>query len=332
MSATETAAWQPRFNLDLGTANGRAFDDLVSEFNAWIRAEPVTGPLEISTGWHTITPEMAEQLLRRNLPGGNRKAVLGTVAYYAGQMLANDWAATGQPVIFTDDGVLLDAQHRLWACYLSGASFHTYVLTGVPADKKLFAYIDNGKVRTAADALRTSGVDSGIAALVTKILDMRFNYQHGLYTPTSARSLGKRSPVWYVNTAKVTPQAQAAARLAISEYQAASDRIDREVVGFAILEMLETHGDEVVEAFFGALCEEPEPDSPIWHLFKLLDDDAKKLRGRMRRHQILGNLIIVFNAWRAGEKWAAKKPKDKWSLTVAEDFPTFVAPEALAAE
>ena len=163
VDASIVAGWQPQFVLDLATARGKAFEEVTTSFEKWAREHPLPA-FTFVDGWHRITPEVAEELLKRNPVGANRKANLPTVLYYGGQMKRNDWPKTGQPLIFDEDGNLVDGQHRLWAAYLSGVAFDTYVVTNVPKHKRLFAYIDNGKVRSAANALQTSGMN-GVSPL-----------------------------------------------------------------------------------------------------------------------------------------------------------------------
>ena len=121
VDATSTSAdWQPHFTLDLSTARGRAFEEITNEFEQWRQEAPVAAARSLPMGGMTITPQKAEELLKRNPVGANRKAVVSTVLYYAAQMKRGDWPKTGQPIIFKENDDLADAQHRLWASYLSG--------------------------------------------------------------------------------------------------------------------------------------------------------------------------------------------------------------------
>src|SRR5262245_9620680 len=174
------AGWQPRFVLDLATARGKAFEEITSNMEKWRQEAPLPA-LSLTDGWHTITPQIAEELLKRNPVGANRKAVLSTVVYYAAQMRRGDWPKTGQPLIFNSKADLADGQHRLWASYLSGTAFDTYVVTNVPDHERLFAYIDNGKVRSPANALQTAGMN-GVSPLIVKVLDYAYAYEKGLFT------------------------------------------------------------------------------------------------------------------------------------------------------
>src|SRR5215467_2052762 len=116
-----TSSWTPFIKLDLSSASSRAFADTLEDFENW-RAEQPPRELDLTNGWKTITPEIAEGMLLRNPLAANRKPTLSTIQYYARQMLKGDWKKTGQALIFTRKGKLVDAGHRLWACYLSGAT------------------------------------------------------------------------------------------------------------------------------------------------------------------------------------------------------------------
>jgi hypothetical protein len=169
--------------LDLESPHPKEFLAIVGAFEADIKAHPDLGPLEVETGWHDINPELAAKLLRRNRPGANRKIDYGTVAFYGSQMKRGDWKPTGQPVIFDDQEHLVDAQHRLYGCLLSGVSFKTYVLTGVEHFPGIFAYLDSVRPRTAATALQTAGFN-GVSSTIAKVIRIAEEVSCGVYNPT----------------------------------------------------------------------------------------------------------------------------------------------------
>src|SRR5215831_1866277 len=115
MTAKNGAGWKPRFALELKSASKAQFDRLVEQFADWIKAEPPTGPLPVTAGWNDITPEIAENLLRRNQPNGNRPVRFSNVGKFAKQMLDKDWRKTGQPLIIDVRGIFKDGGHRAWA-------------------------------------------------------------------------------------------------------------------------------------------------------------------------------------------------------------------------
>ncbi|HEY2596980.1 MAG TPA: hypothetical protein VGJ79_00715, partial [Candidatus Dormibacteraeota bacterium] len=206
-----TPVWAPQVTLDLDTASDKAFQDTILKFKSLASTSMTPlGPLGLKTGWYTVTPEMAEDFLRRN--EANRKVSLPTVRKYAYSMLTDDWRKTGQPLIFNSDGKAEDLQHRCWACYLSGASFDTYIITDVEPQVDLFAYIDDVKPRSAADALYTSGLDGASGALA-KATQLAWRYDHGvlgIVHQTRIRALTSREVLHFV---KDNPELLAAAHL-----------------------------------------------------------------------------------------------------------------------
>ena len=97
----------------------------------------------------TITPEMARKYLERNTL--NRPLSDKRINRYIREFQAGYWKVNGESIKFAKDGRILDGQHRLWACVLSGKSFRTDVRRNL--DPKVFATIDCGGMRSGADAL-----------------------------------------------------------------------------------------------------------------------------------------------------------------------------------
>jgi hypothetical protein len=99
-------------------------------------------------GVMTITPEMAEIMMERNVdeewhnrpesPKGLRRYVAGMKA---------GWKLTGETIIFSKSGRLVNGQHRLIACINSGCSFQCIVVFGI--DDDAFKFMDSGITRTA---------------------------------------------------------------------------------------------------------------------------------------------------------------------------------------
>ena len=115
----------------------------------------------------TITPEAAVDMLTFNTR--NRPVSKSKVALYARQMVNGEWRYTGMPIIFSDQGRIIDGQHRLHACVESGAAFVADLKFGAPDDA--FAFIDVGKPRSAGDIFAINGVQcSTAAAAVTRVV------------------------------------------------------------------------------------------------------------------------------------------------------------------
>lgn len=107
----------------------------------------------------TITPSMAKKLLERNPT--NRPIKAHHVAEIARDMLKGDWQVNGDTIRLDKDGMLIDGQHRLSACVLSGVSFVSVVVSGLPPNVR--ETIDGGSKRSFGDRLSMSGVTNAKA-------------------------------------------------------------------------------------------------------------------------------------------------------------------------
>jgi hypothetical protein len=312
--------FEPKFPLDLDTIKPKAFENMKESFDAWIIAEPLTEPLTLTTGWHTVTPEEAQQLLRRNRPGANRKVSLATVLYYAHQMAQGEWPKTGQPVIFDENGVLIDGQHRLWGCLYSSTAFTTMVVTDVPAIPNLFAYIDNCRARSPAAALQTAGFN-GVSPTIVAIMKIAVEIDAGIYTASTAGSIPRLTPIEYLRLTEKYPNAKSAARLVSSDHVDVIKMTGRkDAVCYMFMAIMDRHGQEEADRFFydvADLNNDYGADSAIMALRKLIANDQKAPRP-MKRHQMVGNMIKAFNHWHAD-----LPVKARWFMGAHEDMPVF---------
>jgi hypothetical protein len=114
----------------------------------------------------TVTPELAATWLERNTR--NRPLSQHTVNKYAKDMAAGRWVINGETIKLNGD-VVVDGQHRLWACVQSGVSFVSVVVFELPGD--VFDTIDAGRPRRASDALSIAGyVNARTLAGVVRIV------------------------------------------------------------------------------------------------------------------------------------------------------------------
>lgn len=105
-----------------------------------------------------ISPADAEEMLKRNSDDDYRNRPLNEneVRRYAQAMSGGQWFLTGETIIFSHDGVLLNGQHRLTACIRSGVAFQTFVVFGI--DRDGFKFMDRGMKRTAAHVFSIEGI------------------------------------------------------------------------------------------------------------------------------------------------------------------------------
>lgn len=102
-----------------------------------------------------ITPEMAARFLEANKD--NRPISDNTVRLYADEMRRDKWMLNGDTICFDEQGRLLNGQHRLKACVLSGKPFEAIVIGGFSRDS--FSTFDNGRSRLIGQLLAMFGTE-----------------------------------------------------------------------------------------------------------------------------------------------------------------------------
>jgi hypothetical protein len=123
-----------------------------------------------------VDTEIAKDMMTRNTDYSyrNRPIALNTIKRYEKALLENRWRLTGEPVIFSDDGVLLNGQHRLIACINTGVSFPTLVVFGISRDS--FKFMDRGLKRNVSHVFAIEGIPNAtLMAACVSWLDRIYN-------------------------------------------------------------------------------------------------------------------------------------------------------------
>lgn len=108
----------------------------------------ITSSLEI------ITPEKAAEYLEKNT-NNYRRLNKHKVAVYAEDIRTGNWETNGESVVFGEDGILKDGQHRLAAVVEANKPIMVVVVRGV--DNSIGTY-DVGMGRTIAQIAKAEGV------------------------------------------------------------------------------------------------------------------------------------------------------------------------------
>lgn len=323
----------PRFDLSdpktliLDLANPKPKDVVALDeaVQADAKGRPDLGPLPVKTGWNEITPTIALDLLRRNRPGANRPLEPQTVNYYALQMVHGQWKKTGQPILIDNSGHLADGQHRLYACLISGAAFETYVVSEIEVIPHLFAYIDNSKPRTAATALQTMGLN-GTSGVIVKVIKLAEEVRLGVYDSAGLAKLPRLTPAEVLDLAANYPNAQMAARAAVTDWASVDDFLGgrrKDIVAYLGMRIADIYDADVADDFFHEIMDHDEttPDGPISDLHRVIERDNKKTKPLLKREHHLAAMILAFNAWKKGETLGKR-----WMQAVDEDLPRLVEP------
>ncbi|MEZ9018651.1 chromosome partitioning protein ParB [Vibrio lentus] len=110
-----------------------------------------------------ITPQLARDMLTFSRRGAvnpnnkNRKLSRAKLKKYAEAMKKSQWCLTGEPIIISIDGEILNGHHRLQAAFESNSNFIAPITYGV-TDILSFAHIDVGNTRTRSQVLEMAGV------------------------------------------------------------------------------------------------------------------------------------------------------------------------------
>lgn len=106
----------------------------------------------------SITPEMARIMMERNHSDEwrNRPESASGIKRFARRMANGEWHYTGETIIFSNTGNLLNGQHRLMACMEANTPFESLVAFGV--ENEAFKFMDVGLTRTAGHVFAIEGI------------------------------------------------------------------------------------------------------------------------------------------------------------------------------
>lgn len=244
--------------------------------------------MKLST--ETITPEFAQQLLDGG--GNNRPRSEAAVQRYAADMKAGRWNNNGQGLIFTEDMVLLDGQHRLAAVIASGTPTEFNITVGV--DPETFVTMDTGKHRSMSDVLAIEGFKNTVT--FASICRTSYGYISGL-TINNEFTRGTLE-----GFARKHPYAQEVA--AMLENSSAGRHIPKGVIGGVLFLANEQHGlDAEVSGFLkgvlrgeGLFRGDPRMTIREWIAA------SRASRATMRREVVFAGVTRAWNAYATGKE------------------------------
>jgi hypothetical protein len=112
-----------------------------------------------------ITPDYARKILKTNK--SNRVLRMPTILRYSKDMSNGNWKTdTAETIKISDEGNLIDGQHRLHAVIHSNQSIFFHVAYNI--DRDVFKYLDTGASRSASDIFKIDGIKN--AHSVTSII------------------------------------------------------------------------------------------------------------------------------------------------------------------
>jgi hypothetical protein len=235
-----------------------------------------------------VTPALAERFLLHN--HSNRNLSRMHVSLLARAMTAGDWRRTGDPIRFSEDGYLLDGQHRLQAIILSGRPQKLTVIDGVSPDTQVV--IDVGRKRSLTDHLHMKG--EKYASTLAATLRMVWAFENG-------QPSGKGVTPSHIELLELL-----ANRPAIRESVYEGERVARALQGSRALYaaahwILVGVDHDDADFFFDRLVDGANlvPGDAIFVLRHILEKDAFAARKLHTSHR-LALIIKAWNAYRQG--------------------------------
>lgn len=261
-----------------------------------------------------ITPDIAAEWLSKN--DNNRRVRADVVSNYARQMAAGEWVLNGEAIVFDEDGVLADGQHRLHAVIESGATIQALVVEGVaPA---AYITIDSGLGRTMGDVLSVDGeLNYNRKAALLRLL---WRYEHGMWANLYRGGGGNghgRTPSHTELRELLSRHPNLDHSINVSAH---TSRFLQPSLGATLHYLFSQKDPELADLFYNALAEGTGVmrDEPVYLLRERLIHDRTG-KGRLKASEVHALMVKAWNATRKGERvkrlgWINSGPK-------AEAFP-----------
>lgn len=151
----------------------------MTNIKKWISEQVNIGCNRVHATPCTLTPELAEELLTRNIE--NRNISQRRVEIYADDIKAGRWAENGETIVVSREGLLNDGQHRCAAVLASGCSIPAMIVFGVERDTRTTT--NQGKAKGAADYASMRGIAN--ATHMAAISRLAIAYECGYHIETS---------------------------------------------------------------------------------------------------------------------------------------------------
>lgn len=294
----------------------------------FIRIEP--GPEAIKVGiplplqdrigvrqlWFELRPltKQLASILQQASPH-NRPKKPSRIDKYGADMAAGLWPFTGQPIIISSEGYMIDGQNRCEARLKSNAAEDPIVLVLYGLDPAVFPFLDCGMGRTSGDALAVRGIKN-----------------HNTFASACSYVVREPNPLNFKRTAdqrEVLELAKAHPGLEASVTWACVNKLTQSLLGPGLVAYAHYRAGEVDPATRDAFFERFEDginlqeDSPIRLLReRLLGEKSKRSKTRLKRGEKQALLIKAWNHFRLGNSVKALR----WRSTGengAEPFPTW---------
>jgi hypothetical protein len=260
----------------------------------------------------TITPEQATKLLKGNT--ANRSIRPKLVEQYARDMATGAWKMNGEAIVM-NGRTLIDGQHRLLACQMSGEAFRTVFVTGVKLDA--ITTIDQGARRTLGDALKLLG-EADPSALASSV-SAGWRWDNGTLNNNKKNPSNAEALAWLWTN----PEIRAAIKLAVPlRYNPLRSRTS--VTSLLAMRAIQNGMEfEVREFLYGLVSgADLSNDNPVFRLRNALINNATATK-KIKLVPMFARTIKAWNAYILGEPMGFLSWRPSYSKR-GEEFPVMV--------
>lgn len=250
---------------------------------------------DVAVSIERITPSVAQSMLGANTHNRDTNR-FETIS----KALKNgEWSLNGASIVFSDDGVLLDGQHRLIACVKTGIAFDTIVVRGI--EKRQQMTMDVGTKRKVADFLKLDGYPdpSLVASIGNAIYRADYLGLSESFTRATAEKGTLLATVDFIEDnyeTRIGPL-KSLVRTVSRRYRG----VYSATIG-PLFDVFRRAGDEDFDAFIDQLLGKAEPCKTVELLISRLDENVRKTSGKLTQKVIAALFIKTWNAFMSGEQ------------------------------
>lgn len=255
-----------------------------------------------------ITPQLAEEWLL-TMDKIQRPLKKSHVNFLAREMSNGKWGLTGESIKFSEDGTLIDGQHRLHAVKQSGESVRMLVVNGIKVDN--YHKMDSGINRSSGDTLSAYGYKNSVTLASVAKFVISYEMAERLNRKNIVRlKISNDDVINWVKTSGITNRDLLEAQAASKEFRAI-----RKVEMAALRYIYRKINKEKADKFWTCLSTGLGLDrkSPVYILRNRLIKDLaslEKLRGEYR----VALINKTWNAFNAGTELGVLKYDRKREL------------------
>lgn len=250
--------------------------------------------MNITSKPEVVSPTKAKTWLQKNL--FNRKPSQIVIDRYAANMKAGKFPLTGMPIIFDQEGNVLNGQHQLLAIIKANVPVEIMVTRGI--EKKNFKYMDIGKNRSAADVLKIDGIENPMAMAST--ISFILLHESGKYS--DAANYGRRKA--YFTNADISTFAKKYLNDLEASIKIGYAKDNKKVVPSGYLAAFHFLFSRLSKKDADDFCEKVvfgeglNRKHPIFHLREVFRVDALASKNKMTKYYKLGLFHKAWNAYR----------------------------------